>query len=140
MATLGNKIKAFVRAESISAINAFTWLGGEQSNSINRTAEAIEVSDKSDDWAQFIAGKKGATIEITVFADSEDAAQNASITALVAGARVEYAIGDINDDEVAFGDYGHAIITAVSDTNDFGSVASRTISLTATGANEHFGE
>ena len=133
--TLGNHIKAYVRAEAISSIEAFTWLGGEQSNSVNRTAEAVEVSDKSDDWAQFIAGKKGATIEITVFADAEDDAQQASIEALVTGTRVEYAIGGIdeNDAEPTFGEYGHAIITAVSDTNDFGSVASRTISLTATG-------
>ena len=98
--------------------------------------QAVEVSDKSDDWAQFIAGKRGATIEITVFADADDAAQLASIEALVAGARVEYAIGGINedDDKPEFGESGVAIITAVSDTNDFGSVASRTISLTATGA------
>lgn len=133
---LGNHIKAYIRCESVEdSLDVYTWLGGEQSNSVNRTAEAVEVSDKSDDWAQFIAGKRGATIEITVFADADDAAQLASIEALVAGARVEYAIGGINedDDEPEFGESGVAIITAVSDTNDFGSVASRTISLTATG-------
>lgn len=134
---LGNHIKAYIRCESVEgSLDVYTWLGGEQSNSVNRTAEAVEVSDKSDDWAQFIAGKRGATIEITVFADADDAAQLASIEELVAGARVEYAIGGINedDDEPEFGESGVAIITAVSDTNDFGSVASRTISLTATGA------
>ena len=136
--TLGNHIKAWIRATSIDEIEVFTWLGGEQSNSVNRTAEAVEVSDKSNDWAQFIAGKKGATIEITVFADAEDDAQLGAIKALVAGTRVEYAIGDVDtdEDEPVFGEYGFAIITAVSDTNDFGSVASRTISLTATGESE----
>ena len=70
--TLGNHIKAWIRATSVDEIEVFTWLGGEQSNSVNRTAEAVEVSDKSNDWAQFIAGKKGATIEITVFAEPPD--------------------------------------------------------------------
>ncbi len=138
--TLGNHIKAYVRAVNIDdSLDDFTWLGGEQSNSVNRTAEAVEVSDKSNGWAQFIAGKKGATIEITVYADADDAAQKASIDALIQGVSVEYAIGAIDEEdtlEPTFGDYGSAIITAVNDTNDFGAVASRTISLTVTGENE----
>ena len=136
--TLGNHIKAWIRSEVDSYALQFVWLGGEQSNSVNRTAEAIEVSDKSDNWAQFIAGKKGATIEITVYADAGDEAQMAAINELIAGNTVEYAIGDVDtdSDEPVFGEYGRAIITAVNDTNDFGSVASRTISLTATGESE----
>lgn len=134
---LGNHIKAFIRCYNTGLIN-YAWLGGEQSNSVNRTAEAIEISDKSNDWAQFIAGKKGATIEITVYADATDDAQLNSIYALVAGEHVEYAIGEVDtdSDEVVFGEVGEAIITAVSDTNDFGSVASRTISLTASGESD----
>ena len=135
--TLGNHIKAFIRCYG-TGLNYYTWLGGELSNSVNRTAEAIEISDKSTDWAQFIAGKKGATIEITVYADATDEAQLASIDALVAGEHVEYAIGEVDtdSDDVVFGEVGEAIITAVSDTNDFGSVASRTISLTASGESD----
>lgn len=136
MATLGNNIKAYVRAtQNNTSLDEYTWLGGEQSNSLNRTAEAVETSDKSSNWAQFIAGKRGATIEVTVFADPEDEAQEASIAALVEGARVEYAIGSVEDDAIEFGDFGYAIVTAVSDTNDSNAVASRTISLTATGQN-----
>lgn len=129
---LGNSKKAYIKVST-----SYTWLGGEQSNSLNRTAEAVEVSDKSTDWAQFIAGKKGATVEITVFADAADAAQNAAITALAAGTVVDWAIGTISGSSVSAGDYGQAIITAISDTNDFGAVASRTISLTVTGAVTH---
>lgn len=129
---LGNSKKAYIKVST-----SYTWLGGEQSNSLNRTAEAVEVSDKSTDWAQFIAGKKGATVEITVFADAADAAQNAAITALAAGTVVDWAIGTISGTSVSAGDYGQAIITAISDTNDFGAVASRTISLTVTGAVTH---
>lgn len=129
---LGNSKKAYIKVSS-----SYTWLGGEQSNSLNRTAEAIETSDKSTDWAQFIAGKKGATVEITVFADAADSAQTAAITALSAGTEVDWAIGTLSGSSISNGDYGKAIVTAVSDNNDFGAVASRTISLTATGAVTH---
>ena len=54
-AKLGNTVKCYIGS-------GHTWLAGEQSNSVNRTQEAIEVSDKSTDWAQYIPGKKGATI------------------------------------------------------------------------------
>lgn len=43
---LGNTKKAYIKVGS-----SYTWLGGEQSNSLNRTAEAVEISDKSTDWA-----------------------------------------------------------------------------------------
>lgn len=129
---LGNTKKAYVKVSS-----SYVWLGGEQSNTLNRTAEAIETSDKSNDWAQFIAGKRGATVEITVFADAADSAQNQAITALTTGAEVDWCIGVLNGSSVSSGDYGKAIVTAVSDTNDYGAVASRTISLTASGTVTH---
>lgn len=125
---LGNTKKAYIKASS-----SLVWLGGEQSNSVNRTAEAIEVSDKSSEWAEFISGKKGATVEMTVFADDTDAAQSAALEALVTGEEVSWAVGSVSNGTLSKGDSGQAIITAVSDTNDFGAVASRTISLTATG-------
>lgn len=129
---LGNSKKAYIKVSS-----SYVWLGGEQSNSLNRTAEAVEISDKSTEWAQFISGKKGATVEMTVFADASDSAQSAAIAALAAGTVVQWAIGTVSNSTVSEGDYGQAIITAVSDTNDFGSVASRTISLTVTGPVTH---
>lgn len=129
---LGNTRKAYIKASS-----SLTWLGGEQSNSVNRTAEAIEVSDKSSEWAEFISGKKGATIEVTVYADDSDAAQSAALSALETGAEVEWAVGNVSSGALSKGDSGAAIITAVSDTNDFGAVASRTISMTATGEVNH---
>ena len=74
-AILGNVNKLYVK---IGNATNYTWLTGEQSNSVNRTQEAIEVSDKSTEWAQFIGGKKGATIDATIFADNADAAQQES--------------------------------------------------------------
>ena len=40
---LGNDKKAYLKLST-----NYTWLGGEQNNSLNRNAEAIEVSDKSN--------------------------------------------------------------------------------------------
>ena len=129
---LGNVNKAYIKAGS-----NYVWLGGEQSNSVNRTAEAVEVSDKDSAWAEFISGKKGATIEITVFADNTDNAQAAALDALETGDVVDWGVGVLSESAISSGDFGKAIITAISDTNDFGAVASRTISLTATGAVTH---
>ena len=133
MAQLGNVNKFYIKISS-----SWTWLTGEQNNSFNRTAEAIEVSDKSTDWAQFIAGKKGATAEVTVFADNSNAAQKNVLSAFASGAEVDFFIGELSTNTPSSGDVGKAIITAISDTNDFGAVSSRSISLTVTGAVTHY--
>ena len=54
-AILGNKNRFYVK---IGTADTYTWLVGEQSNSVNRTQEAVETSDKSTDWAQFIPEAK----------------------------------------------------------------------------------
>jgi len=137
MAQLGNSRKAYITLGSSGTPT--TWLSGEQSNSFNRTAEAIEVSDKSTEWAQFITGKKGATAEITVYTDDTSAGpQYNCIKALHTGATVRVFIGVLDNNAASEGDVFTAIVTAVSDTNETGSVASRTISLTATGAVTHY--
>ena len=137
MAVLGNSRKAYITIGSSGTPT--TWLSGEQTNSFNRTAEAIEVSDKSTDWAQFIAGKKGATAEITVYTDDTSAGpQYNAIKALHQGSEVRVFIGVLNGSSASQGDVFTAIVTAISDTNDNGSVATRNISLTATGAVSHY--
>ena len=133
MAQLGNVNKFYIKISS-----SWTWLTGEQNNSFNRTAEAIEVSDKSTDWAQFIAGKKGATAEVTVFADNSNTAQKNVLTSFASGAEVDIFIGELSNSNPSSGDAAKAIITAVSDTNDFGAVSTRQISLTINGAVTHY--
>jgi len=116
-------------------------LSGEQTNSFNRTSEAIEISDKSTEWAQFIPGKKGATAEVTVYTDDDDTGpQHVAISALHLGLNVRVFIGTLTGTTPApsEGDLFTAVITAISDTNDNGSVATRNISLTATGAVTHY--
>lgn len=133
MAQLGNVNKFYIKVSS-----SWTWLTGEQNNSFNRTAEAIEVSDKSTDWAQFISGKKGATAEVTIFADNSNAAQKNVLSSFNSGAEVDIFIGVLSSNSPSSGDVAKAIITAVNDTNDFGAVSTRNISLTITGAVTHY--
>ena len=134
MAKLGNVMKAYLKVSS-----AYAWLTGEQTNSVNFTADAIEVSDKSTDWKQYIAGAKGGTIEITVFADNTDAQQQEAMTQFRAGAEVDFLIGVLGTGSTpTSGDSGKAIITAVSDTNDYGAVSTRNLSLQITGEPTHY--
>lgn len=133
MAQLGNVNKFYIKVST-----TWTWLTGEQNNSFNRTAEAIEVSDKSTDWAQFIAGKKGATAEVTIFADNSNTAQKNVLASFNSGAEVDIFIGALSSNSPSSGDVAKAIITAVNDTNDFGAVSTRNISLTITGAVTHY--
>ena len=132
MAQLGNVRRAYIAAGSTGTPTA--WLTGEQTNTFNRTAEAIEVSDKSTIWAQFISGKRGATAEVTVYVDDTDAQQKAVLNALHEGTNVRVFIGVLSGSSPSEGDVFTAVVTAVSDTNDNGAVATRSISRTATGA------
>ena len=139
MAQLGNTRRVYIVTGSTS--KTYTWLSGEQNNSFNRTAEAIEDSDKSTEWAQFLSGKKGATAEVTVYTDDNDAQQKAALAALEAGTPVSVFIGTLSSGSSpapSEGDAFKAIITAINDTNDNGAVASRSLSLTATGAVTHY--
>ena len=137
MAQLGNERKCYL---TTSSGGTFTWLAGEQNNSFNRTAEAIEVSDKSTDWAQFIAGKKGATASVTVYADdTASGPQMEILQALHKGESVYCFIGVLGSGNTpTTGDMFEAIVTECSDTNDYGAVASRSISLQVTGEPTHY--
>jgi len=137
MAELGNNRRVYLALGSSGT--PATWLSGEQTNSFNRTAEAIEVSDKSTVWAQFISGKKGATAEVTVFTDDTSAGpQYNAIKALHTGATVRVFIGTLDGSSPTQGDVFTAIVTAISDTNDQGTVATRSISITASGEVTHY--
>ena len=140
MATLGNNRRVYIVTTS-SSTTTYTWLTGEQTNSFNLTSEAIETSDKSTEWAQFISGKKGATAEVTVYADNTNAQQQAALKALITGADVKVFIGTLTGTSTKTPSEGNvfsASVTAISDTNDNGAVATRSISLTANGAVTHY--
>lgn len=140
-AILGNVNRFYVK---IGTATSYTWLTGEQNNSVNRTQEAIEVSDKSTDWAQFIGGKKGATIEATIFADNSDSAQAEILKGLYQGTKVQFFVGTLvggtgaDAGNPSSGEVGQAVVTGISDTNDFGSVSTRNVTLTVDGALTHY--
>ena len=136
MAELGNNRRVYIVTGTAQS-PTYTVLAGEQTNNFNRTAEAIETSDKSAVWAQFISGKKGATAEVTVYTNDADAQQKAALNGLHTGATVKVFIGTLSTAATPAptqGDLFEALVTAISDTNDNGAVASRSLSLTATGA------
>lgn len=133
MASLGNNQKAYIcdLVGDITYGPDAIWLGGETANALNRGQEAVECSDKSDGWAKYIAAKKSGTFEVTVYADNTNEGQVLALNSLHLGSKVRYAVG-INLDSEDHGDdyeYGIGVVTAVSDTNDFGAVASRQITI-----------
>lgn len=136
-ATLGNSRKAYIGATSGSS-TTYAWLTGEQSNTLTINANQVEVSDKSTVWQKFISGVKGATAEVTVFADNTDTQQKAVIAGLFNGQDVAVFIGTLDNSSPSEGDAFLAVVNSVSDTNDNGSVSTRTISLTANGAVTHY--
>ena len=140
MAELGNVRRVYLTTAASGG--TYTWLTGEQTNSFNRTSEAIEVSDKSTIWQQFIAGKRGATASVTVFIDDTNEQQQKVLKALHGGTTVYCFIGKVTTSSTtttpSAGDLFEAIVTSISDTNDNGAVASRAIELTVTGEPTHY--
>ena len=138
-AQLGNKQKAYIcsGADDITSTTDAIWLGCETANSANRTQEAVECSDKSDTWAKFIAAKRAGTFEVTVYADNGDPGQIEALKGIYVNEIVHFAVAvkSSDFDEI---EYGDCIVTAVSDTNDFGSVSTRTVSLQATGPYNYY--
>ena len=107
-------------------------------DSFNETADMIDVSDKSTDWRQYIYGQKGATADVTVFAD--DASQKALLDALRQGETVYCFSGELDatGKTPVRGRLFEALVGSIGDTFDMGAVASRSISLTVTGAPEFY--
>ena len=133
MAKLGNKNKVYI---GVTANNAttYTWLTGEQTNSVNLNGNPIEVSDKSAAWQKFIQGLRGGTVEVTVYADNTDAQQKAVLKALNDGTSLLGFIGELSSGAPSDGIAFEAIVSNISDTNDNNAVSSRSMSLTINGA------
>ena len=133
MAELGNTRRVYIVAGSGST---YTALKGEQTNSVNRSAESIDISDKdSGDWGSTMSGKKSLTLDVTVYADNTDAQQKSLLEAFYKGETVKVFVGKVgSDNSPAEGEAFDAVITSISDTNDNGAVATRAMSLTSKGA------
>ena len=133
MAELGNTRRVYIVAGSGST---YTALKGEQTNSVNRSAESIDISDKdSGAWGNTMAGKKSLTLDVTVYADNTDTNQKALLDAFYKDQIVKVFVGKIGSDNTPTeGEAFDAVITSISDTNDNGAVATRAMSLVSKGA------
>lgn len=132
MAELGNSRRVYIVTGDG---NTYTALKGEQSNSVNRSAESIDISDKDTGaWGSTMAGRKSLTVDVTVYADNTDENQKAMLDAFYKDQTVKVFIGKMGDSNTpAEGEVIDAVITSISDTNDAGAVATRALSLASKG-------
>ncbi|MBQ2002528.1 MAG: hypothetical protein II240_04450 [Bacteroidaceae bacterium] len=133
MAELGNTRRVYIITGSGSS---YSVLKGEQSNSVNRSAESIDISDKdTGDWGSTMAGKKSFTADVTVYADNTDTQQKALLNAFYTNQTVKVFIGKVGSNNTPIeGEAFEATIVSIGDTNDTGTVATRAISLASKGA------
>ena len=130
----GNKRRVYLSASGSASSN--TWIAGEQSNSINFTNNALDASDKSTEWDQFISGNKSWTASATFNLDnSASGEQKKLLQALVSGEEVNIFIGELGSgsgrvDGVA----GKAIISAISETAERNGIITREVTFTGSGA------
>ena len=74
---------------SASGAASFTWLEGEQNNSLSRSVETLDISDKDGDWAESVPGRKSATADVTVHLDdTATSAQHTMLASLHNGQKV----------------------------------------------------
>lgn len=133
MAELGNTRRVYiVTGEG----GTYTVLKGEQSNSVNRSAESIDISDKDTGaWGNTMPGKKSLTLDVTVYADNTDAQQKAMLNAFYKDQTVKVFVGKMGEGNTpAEGEMFEAVIISINDTNDAGAVATRSMSLASKGA------
>ena len=133
MAELGNTRRVYIVTGSD---DTYTVLKGEQSNSVNRSAESIDISDKDTGaWGSTMPGKKSFTLDVTVYADNNDEQQKAMLNAFYTDQTVKVFVGKLGEGNTpAEGELFDAAILSISDTNDAGAVATRAMSLASKGA------
>lgn len=132
MAELGNTRRVYIVTGDGAS---YTALKGEQTNSVNRSAESIDISDKDTGaWGSTMAGKKSLTVDVTVYADNTDTNQKQLLNAFYLDQTVKVFIGKLGSGNTpAEGEAFDAVITSISDTNDAGAVATRAMSLASKG-------
>ena len=121
---LGKDYRLYVKASGTD-----TPLAGESSSNLNLSADVIEVSGKGNAWKEYLAGMKGGTVDATLYADTEDAAQNAVLNALMVGEKVSCIWGKIDETGYSF----EAVVTSLGESADIGGAVTRSISMQITG-------
>lgn len=137
MATFGND-RCFYMTDG-KGTGKFTWIGGEQTNNISRSADTLEVSDKqSHGWREFIAGKRSATASVSCnLDDTASSAQKEMLASFGKGQKVFCFIGTLSgnsgSETPAQGTAFEAIITGCNDDNPQDGVSTRSFDLQVTG-------
>lgn len=116
MAELGNTRRVYIVTGTGSS---YTVLKGEQSNSVNRSSESIDISDKDTGaWGSTMPGKKSLTLDVTVYADNTDAQQKAMLNAFYKDQAVKVFVGKLGAGNTpAEGEMFEAVITSINDTD-----------------------
>lgn len=129
----GNKRRVYLTTGSG---NTRTWIVGEQSNSIDYTNNALDASDKSTEWDQFISGNKNWTATATFNLDNAASSQQKTLLqSLISGEAVSIFIGELGSgNAIAEGMAGSAIITSISETAERNGIITREITFTGSGA------
>lgn len=130
MAKIGYTKKLYMQ---LGSDETYTILKGETSSSFNLSADMIEVSDKEVAWKKYLAGYKGGTVDATIYADAENAAQAAVMDAIFNGSEVKCFIGEMASGAPTDGFAFAALVSSVSETYDTGSAIARNVSLQITG-------
>lgn len=130
----GNKHRVYLTTGSGQGTD--TWIAGEQSNSVDINNNAIDASDKSSEWDQYIPGNKNWTVQATFNLDSSATnGQKTLMQSLVNGTKVKVFVGELGSGSGrAEGIAGDAIVTAVSQTAERNGILSRQVTLQGTGA------
>ena len=130
----GNKRRVYLTTGSGSGTN--TWIAGEQSNSVDFTNNAIDASDKSTEWDQFISGNKSWTVSATFNLDnSSTQQQKVLLQSLISGASVRIFVGELGSGNgVVEGMAGTGIVSSISETAERNGIVSREVTITGSGA------
>lgn len=127
-----------------AASNGAEWVTGEQTSSLNLSADMVEISDKNTAWKKYIPTMKGGTLDVTVYAETGDNKQAQLMSSLMDGNRVSVFVGRLEtSDDFTSGKNGFmfdAYVTSISESYETAGVVSRNISLQITGDVEHFDE
>lgn len=130
----GNKRRVYLTTGASTTTR--TWIAGEQSNSVNYTNNAIDASDKSTEWDQFISGNKSWTASATFNLDNSATQQQKTLLqSLISGAEVTIFIGELGSGNgVVEGMAGTALISAISETAERNGIITREVTFTGSGA------
>ena len=111
-----------------------TYVIGQTSGSLSLNDELIDASDKTDQWARYVSGKKawsaslGVTLNNTV-----NAKQREFITSLTKGTKVKVFVGVLSENKQSDGVVGEAWVASIEDSFDNNTLSSRSITLTGDG-------